>query len=282
MEYKKKSEKKYQLRRRIKGNVLIPFLFIVVAFGVLLTSGAMVNISPTNPNEKYIYDGTVGDSRKGNLQLNTLKFKIQQPDTFDCNSGALIGSNEPIILWAIDPPPGTPVGREGSVKAFYQDEFPLTLGSGDITPNTSSQDHVVNPKIGDETARDANGFPFYPALFFSDITNDPTNRSGDAQNGGTPHKPDEVFGAWKPLGTGGYSTTPNNFDLGPDADPYPAEPNVKFKGQPSIVHGSFGAEIVWNVENLGLEEGHTYRAQFILHDGDREGDISEGCTTIQF
>lgn len=264
------------------GNIVLPVLFVVTAFAILLVGGKMVNVSSVNLSEKYTGAETSGDSRKNNIQLRTLKFKLKVPETFDCNTNAIIGSREPFILWAIDPPPGTPVKREGTIKAFYQDEWPLTLGSGSITQPTSSQDHAVDPDVGDQSARDANNFPYFPALFLSDITNDPNNRDGDAQNGGTPHPLDEVFGAWKALGPMTQPLSPNNFDLGPDADTFPAQPNVSFKGIPSRVHGNYGAEVVWHVENLGLEEGHTYRAQFILHDGDSEGDISEGCTTIQF
>ncbi len=267
----------------MRGNIIMPLLFVIIGFGILMTSGSLVNKSATNPSEKYKEAGVEEDSRKSNLQLKTIKFKLQVPETFDCNTGAIVGSNEPYILWAIQPPPGTPVTREGAIKAFYQDEHPLTLGSGDVTPAKSSQDHVVDPNVGDEAARDANGFPYFPALFLSDITTDPNNRSGDSQNGGTPHKPSEIYGAWKALGP--HSSTamnPNNLDMGPGADPFPTEPNVTFKGKTRRPEPYYGAEIIWKAEDLNLEDGHTYRAQFILHDGDSEGDISEGCTTIQY
>lgn len=267
----------------MRGSILMPVLFVIIAFSILMVGGKMVNVSFVNPNERFTPNGTDGETRKLRLQLKTINLSKKPPETFDCGDDAFIGGRELYILWAIDPPPGTPVGREGAIKAFYEDEWPLTLGEGDITPAKNSQDHAVNPSVGDDSARDDNGFPYFPALFISDITNDPNNRDGDAQNGGTPHKPSEVFGAWQAFADtshGGLSG--NNIDLGPNADTFPSESNVKFNGVPSFIHGSFGAEIIWNVEDLGLENGHTYRAQFILHDGDSGADISQGCTTIQY
>lgn len=267
----------------MKGNILVPLLFVIIAFAVLLTSGAMVNKSATNPSEKYDSPETTQDSNRQNLQLKTLKFKRVVPTTLDCGTGAIVGIPEPHILWALDPPPGTAVKKDGKIKVFYQDEWPITLGVGSITTAKSSQDHAVDPSVGDETRKDSNNFPFFPALFISDITTDANNRSGDAQNGGKPFKPNEIYGAWSTLSTiASSSFVPNNLDLGSGADPFPKVSNVKFGGSTQRLEPYFGAEIIWDVKNLGLTDGHFYRAQIILHDGDRgEGDISEACTTIQ-
>jgi hypothetical protein len=59
MKFKKRIKKKRLLHGFMRGNVLIPLLFIVVAFGILLTSGAMVNKSATNPNDS-LTSGTDG------------------------------------------------------------------------------------------------------------------------------------------------------------------------------------------------------------------------------
>lgn len=262
----------------------LAFIAIAIGLGILMSRGITPKSTLSGLNDKYTYqiDTDQPNPQKPGLQLRTIKLKQVIPPTFDCGDDAIKGSPEPYILWAIDPAPGTPVVKGGAIKAFYQDEWPLTLGAGAVSPSTSSKDHVVNPNVGDETQKDANGFPFYPALFLSDVTSNPDNRSGDAQNGGIPHKPDEVFGAWKPLGgTFGSLLTPNNLDLGPGADTFPAASNVKFANIPRRDEPFYGAEIIWKVDNLGLTVGHSYRAQFIIHDGDSEGDISEGCTTIQ-
>lgn len=283
MKHKKRTKKNTRIRSLIRGNILIPLLFIVVAFSVLLTSGAMVNKSATNPNEQYGQDTSDKGPANQNLQLKTLKFKRLVPTTLDCGTGKIQGISEPYILWAIDPAPGTTVQKDGKIKVFYQDEWPITLGKGAVEPSTSSQSHAINPSVGDETQRDSDGFPFFPALFISDITSNPDNRTGDAQSGGKAYKPNEIFGAWKPLSASTFAPFPaNNLDLGPEADPFPKESNVKFEGQSPRFEPLFGAEMIWNVPDLELTDGHIYRAQIILHDGDRgEGDISEACTTIQ-
>jgi len=269
--------------KQASGNILIPLLFVVIAFAVLLTSGAMVNKSATNPTEKYGQEQSESGTSKQNLQLKTLKFKRIVPTTLDCGTGKIQGISEPYILWAIDPAPGTTVQKDGKIKVFYQDEWPITLGKGSVTEPKSSKDHASNPNVGDESQKDSNGFPFFPAIFISDITTDPANTSGDAQSGGKAFKPDEIFGAWKTLDSNTAPFPPNTLDLGPGADPFPLNSNVKFGGQSPRVEPNYGAEMIWNVKNLSLVDGHVYRAQIILHDGDRgEGDISEACTTIQY
>lgn len=274
----------FNKKNNSKGDIIIPLLIIVVvAFGILLSTNSLYNKSTVNQTQLFTdpQDASSSAKDKQNLQLKTLKFKPYVPPTFDCGDSSNIKTPEPYILWAINPDPGTPVKAEGSIKAFYQDEHALLLGSG-ATPSNGSQDHVVNPNVGDETAKDLSGFPYFPALFVSDITTDPNNRDGDAQNGGTPHKPDEVFGAWKNYG-GPDPMPQNNLSLGPGADPYPTTSNVTFAKAARRNETEYGAEIVWNVGNLGLTAGHTYRAQFIIHDGDGGGgDTSEGCTTIQY
>ncbi len=45
----------------------------------------------------------------------------------------------------------------------------------------------------------------------------------------------------------------------------------------------YGAEIVWNASSLGLLPGHSYRLQFMVHDGDHDtsgGDAVEACTVF--
>ena len=49
--------------------------------------------------------------------------------------------------------------------------------------------------------------------------------------------------------------------------------------------GGWSAEMVWNISGLlnkgqPLIAGHAYRAEIILHDGDRDGDIGEACVNI--
>ena len=69
-----------------------------------------------------------------------------------------------------------------------------------------------------------------------------------------------------------------------------ADPSKKgWKGIPDPPPGGFGpnegytAELVWNLDSLGLTPGHIYRMQFMLHDGDQNksgGDAGEACVTM--
>ena len=57
---------------------------------------------------------------------------------------------------------------------------------------------------------------------------------------------------WKPNGGGGGG---GNWNLG-GGDPVP----------PGLANQGYGAELVWNVDDLGLIEGHVYRVQVMVHD----------------
>lgn len=137
-----------------------------------------------------------------------------------------------------------------------------------------------NINFGNESTRDKDKLPYFPSLFVSDITTDSNNKSGDAQSGGVPYKPDEIYGTWKALNA--ENPKGNGLKLG-GPDIFPQQTNmlnlINAKNALKL-YNQFTAEIIWKVDNLGLTPGHTYRAQFILHDGDREGDIGEGCSTI--
>ena len=266
----------------MRGEIGIELIIVmlIVFFGIALVFSAPFKKAPTT--DRYIPDVPTPGAGDNTLQLQTLKFKKFIPPTFDCGNGNITGTTEPYILWAMAPDPGVAVEAGGSIKLWYNDELPLTLGSGNISDNNS--DHILNPNVGDENARDSNNFPYFPALFLTDITDDPNNRSGDAQKGGKPYKPDEVWGAWKHLGSTGTIPPPNNLTLPGGADPFPANSNIKFdagRGTYRSRETSYGAEIIWKVNNLKLVPGRIYRAQFIIHDGDRDGDIGEGCTAIQ-
>jgi hypothetical protein len=132
------------------------------------------------------------------------------------------------------------------------------------------------------------GRPIPPTLFVTDLTLNPSPPyMGDWQNGGTPYTPQTVCGLWKvltkdwTLGSSPIVAPADNpssgniangvWNLGVGSDPVPAGIS-----NPQ----SFGAEITWDISSLGLVPAHTYRFQFIVHDGDQNhagGDIGEGC-----
>ena len=212
--------------------------------------------------------------------------------------------NESTVLVAIVPTGGS----YAKISVFYGDEHALTLGvrsvvvkssSGTTTTDypvsalpssalPSSPGSVMNPQTGsnvlygDQAGLDPSWRPMWPALFITDITNDPNNRNGDWQYGGRPYNPSAVYGTWKAavrtvdttVSPSVVTITPdgdpskNNWDLGTGADPLPSTVG-KNEG--------YGAEVVWN---LALIPGHSYRVQAMVHDGDQNkvgGDSGEAC-----
>jgi hypothetical protein len=154
---------------------------------------------------------------------------------------------------------------------------------------------------------DPMGRPIYPALFITDITEDPSqsNRSGDWQYanvwGGAAIPPHDIYGTWKgAIKSSGVITTDSNpgsnmWVLGPGSDAPAA-------GFPS--GEKYGTEVRWNLNGLRVKtvtgpagtstvgalaseansaplvSGNTYRLQFMVHDGDQNksgGDVGQAC-----
>jgi hypothetical protein len=197
----------------------------------------------------------------------------------------------------------------GYFEVWYSDEHALALGVGTvvvktasgttttnypIAPLTSNPGAAFNPAVGttattgDQAGTDVSGRPMTPSLFISDTTNDPNNRSGDWQWGGTAIAPSAVFGTWKsftrtvdyttatPTVTVTVGTDPakNNWNLGPGSDAPPA----------GLSNEGYGAEIRWNLSDLQsrglLIPGHLYRFYVMVHDGDQNkvgGDAGQAA-----
>jgi hypothetical protein len=222
--------------------------------------------------------------------------------------------NESDILRATDPGPSTTYNvTPTKIKLWYNDEHPLMMGVRQVSVKTSAGTTVTNypisayagtastvtsPSFGttadypsDQSGNDvadAGGRPLRPVIYISDITTDPNNRAGDWQHNGTAYNADMVSGSWKSAvrfvdktkSPVVVTVTPdadpsvkNNWNMGAGADAVPS----------GLVNEGYGAEVVWNVSNLPLLPGHTYRIQFIVHDGDQNkngGDAGQACTTI--
>lgn len=74
------------LNKKSRGNIVVPVLFVVTAFAILMTSGRMFNTSITNPDEKFDNPTTSSDPKKQNLQLKKLTFQPRPtPVTDTCN-----------------------------------------------------------------------------------------------------------------------------------------------------------------------------------------------------
>ena len=68
----------------------------------------------------------------------------------------------------------------------------------------------------------------------------------------------------------------NDWNLGAGSD----TPSVGFA---SLTNQGYGIEVRWNVNALGLLSGHTYRLQFMVHDGDQNktgGDVGQACALV--
>jgi hypothetical protein len=207
--------------------------------------------------------------------------------------------NESEVLRAIQPSGTWP---NGVVSLFYNDEHALTLGVRQVAVKTSagttttdypvsalaaSPSAVTNPTTGtnlltgDQSGLDASLRPMWPVLFLTDITADPTSKSGDWQQGGRPVAPNAVFGTWKAaVRTVDKTTSPETVSIAPDADPAKNNwtlgtgSNTPPTGQKDE---GFGTEARWNV---ALVPGRSYRIQVMVHDGDQNkvgGDSGEAC-----
>ena len=206
--------------------------------------------------------------------------------------------NESEVLRAIRPAGSWP---NGIVQMFYNDEHALTLGVHQVAVKTSSgtttTDYPITPLatnpgsatspqtgtnmlVGDQSGLDASLRPMWPALFITDISNDPASRIGDWQMGGRPSAPDAIFGSWKgAVRTVDNTKNPAVVSITPDADP--AKNNWNLAGGDPVPAGlpneGYGTEARWNVS---LVPGHSYRLQVLVHDGDQNkagGDSGEAC-----
>ncbi|MBV8065016.1 MAG: pilus assembly protein [Actinobacteria bacterium] len=204
--------------------------------------------------------------------------------------------------------PNIATGAGDTIKVWYNDEHALTLGVRQIVVKTATgtststysisslltdPGSTVSPAVGATAltgtlaGTDPDGRPMFPALFITDVTNNPASTSGDWQSGGTPIPPNAVFGTWKGAVitvdqtkkpatrtiTPDADPTKNNWSLGPGSDTPPS----------GLANEGYGAEARWNVNSLGLKPGHLYRMEFMVHDGDQNktgGDSGEACNTV--
>jgi hypothetical protein len=241
------------------------------------------------------------------------------------NPRTSVDFNESEVLRAFAP---NVAGPNDTLKVWYNDEHALTLGirqvivksAGGITttdypftPLGAVPSSAVNPLVGatdlmgDQAGTDLAERPMYPALFITDITDDPNSRSNDWQYGGTPIPPHAIFGVWKgAVRVVDNTFNPPNVTVTPDADPAKNDPlgNARLgpggdipplgftasyptpAGMKSFNEG-FTAEARWNVADLiaaGLmHTGRAYRVQFMVHDGDQNkvgGDVGQSCATV--
>jgi hypothetical protein len=172
----------------------------------------------------------------------------------------------------------------------------VTTTSYPVTALNGDPGSAINPAVGttattgDQAGTDPAGRPLAPSLYITDITSNPTNRSGDWQYGGTAIPPSAVFGTWKSYAktvdyTRGGSVTlsgandpaQNGWNLGPGADAPP----------PGLSTEGYTAEVRWNLNTLiqqgVLIPGHNYRFYVMVHDGDQNktgGDVGQASYQV--
>lgn len=208
--------------------------------------------------------------------------------------------NENEVLRAIRPAGSWP---NGVVEMFYNDEHAMTLGVREVVvkssaTNSTTTDYPItalpsdpasatDPQIGtnmlagDQSGLDTSLRPMWPSLFVTDISSDPSSRSGDWQQGGRPIAPGAIFGSWKAaVRTVDDTKTPSAVTITPDMDPAKNNWNLGAGADTppaGLANQGYGAEARWNVS---LVPGHSYRLQVLVHDGDQNktgGDSGEAC-----
>jgi SdrD B-like domain len=200
----------------------------------------------------------------------------------------------------------------GFFELWYSDEHALALGvrqvnvvtaggttttNYPVTPLTSNPGTATNPLLGttattgDQAGTDLSGRPISPMLYITDTTNNPNDRSGDWQWGGTGITPNAVFGTWKGVvRTVNYTTATPTVTVVCDADPAKNGWNLGAGSDApptGTANEGYGAEVRWNLADLYaagvLVPGHTYRFYVMVHDGDQNksgGDSGQASFTF--
>jgi hypothetical protein len=247
-----------------------------------------------------------GSGSTGAAGAGTTCGSVQQTVVVDCgypsssssNVLASVTFNEDGVLRTIEPSGSS---SSGVVKLFYNDEHAMTLGvrsvvvasasgttttSYTVSPLASDPGSITSPKTGtnmltgDQSGLDPSLRPMWPVLYLTDVTANPTSRSGDWQQGGLPTNPNAVYGTWKAaVRTVDSTVSPSTVTITPDADP--TKNDWTLGGPDSAPQGlsneGYGAEVVWSVPFV---PGHSYRVQVLVHDGDQNkagGDSGEAC-----
>src|SRR2546430_8059745 len=241
-------------------------------------------------------------------------FKSTDPRTY-------VAFSESTVLRAFSPKGSIRAEPGLTIKVWYNDEHALTLGVRRVVVKTLTGTRTTDypfttlatnpasalyPQVGataldgDQAGTDTaycSGYPdrcdrpMFPALFITDTTSTPSSKAGDWQSGGTAIPAHAVFGTWK--GAVRYvdkTRSPAAITVTNDLDPASNKWNLG-SGDPApagLINEGWSAEIRWNVDDPVVAgkmiPGHTYRLQFMVHDGDQNttgGDSGEGCVNVQ-
>ncbi len=205
-----------------------------------------------------------------------------------------------------------------TVNVYYGDEKAMILGisqvnvitaSGTVSTSYSVSALPANPGTqaspmvgataltGDQAGVDGStcsgapdlcSRPMFPALFITDTTTNPKNIGGDWQYGGSASLPTSVSGTWKSA----TRTVDKTSAIVSSSIKVDSDPTANFWNLGSVFpaptnpasEAGYGAVVSWNLKNFNLITGHTYRLQFMVHDGDENrvgGDVGENCINIE-
>ena len=196
--------------------------------------------------------------------------------------------------------------QDSLLRLYYNSDNALVLGVRRVTVKTSSgsvnTDYPVSailtppgcvrlPQVGatatsgEQAGTDKNERPLYPALFVTDITNDPSSRAGDWQQGGVGIPPHKVCGRWKAVvRTVDKTSSPPKISIASDSNPDKNDWNLGAGSDPlprnDLPNLGYGAEVAWNIYRLGLVPGHVYRLYFMIQKGKSTPDGAQGCVTV--
>ncbi len=282
-----------------KGSVYVVIILTLLIFGAyIFVGGTLPAKLPKVSNELVTLNNIISEPTKAGLQLYTFSGSLisprQQPTLIPTKANApkltdcyrdISGNQEAYMIWGFSYDSSPASENQPALKVFYTNKNALIIGSGTISQMINHPaDYIANPNIGNTAIKDINKFPFYPTVFFTDITTIVGDASGDAQAGGLPNKPDGVYGTWKALGA--IDPVQNKQILGSIADPWPP-----VNGPPGTHDLNFGAEIIFKISNLKAKDpqsgqfvqllpGHKYRGQIALHDGGEPTDIGVACIQL--
>ena len=281
--------------QRLNSNKLIALVILIISLG-------QCNVILAQTSGQRCFQGP---------NVGCQSCLVGYPDNTNLPRSSVV-FNESDVLVAADPGPSTCGAGQSQIKLWYSDEHAMTLGvrqvvvknangtttttNYPVTPTPAAPTCQVAPQVGttiqsgDQTGNDmaaGGGRPLWPVLYITDLTvNGAASRAGDWQQGGTGVAPSKVCGTWKAaVRTVDYTHNPAVVTISPDGDPARNHTNLG-GGDPfpaGIKDDGFTAEVVWNISDLGLLPGHTYRLQFMVHDGDQNksgGDVGESCTTV--
>lgn len=258
----------------------IILVFAVIGLGSVLVFGKNKFPVETPANEDLILETPAPNNKKSVLQLNPLTFKrVPKPIPPTANACARNKFNEEAdMFFASDPAPGGITNVGGKIRVWVRDGNGGSISEGEEVDPTTGK--ITKP--GDVDAIDGLGPNYYrwePALYLTKLTapDQAGPYTGDAEEGGTPYFPSEVRGYVSYAGEDSNSGVKLPAVESPAGFEVPLDPTVERKHKST--DGLEVAQFTWDTNTLGLAPGSYYRAQFVVHDGDK--DLAVNCMTIQ-